>query len=96
MTIKDVILQNKDGIADFEIYESVGRGEHFPNHFHTDSCKPADFPDLDQERDRILYAVMDEEEYNDTLLANTCIEADFAEWYNNKDAKVLVIMVEPD
>lgn len=37
--------------------------------------------------------VMDEEEYSRTILANTSEYADFEQWYDDKDARVLIIMV---
>jgi hypothetical protein len=37
--------------------------------------------------------LMDEEEYANTILANSSMEADFADWYGDKDAKVLVVVL---
>ena len=31
-----------------------------------------------------------------TILANTSVLADFEDWYSDKDAKVLCIMIEPE
>lgn len=41
-----------------------------------------------------LYELMNEEEYNNTLMANGDIYADFEDWYGDKDAKVLCIMIK--
>ena len=40
--------------------------------------------------------LMDEEEYDNTLLANSCTSADFEDWYGDKDAKVLVVVLSYD
>lgn len=37
---------------------------------------------------------MDEEEYDETILANSGIKADFDDWYDDKEAKVLVIVLD--
>ena len=41
-----------------------------------------------------LYELMDEEEYNNTIMANCDIYADFEDWYGDKDAKVLCVMIK--
>lgn len=94
MTIREIM--DMYDVADVEVYESKGVGPHFPNHFHTDNCVAVENYDINQEHDRILYEVMDEEEYNQTILANTSVLADFEGWYGDKDAKVLCIMIEPE
>lgn len=73
---------------DYEIYEEWDSGHHNP--FHTDNIHPLDEVDLDM----IVtdYEVMDQDEYNNTILANTCEFADFKEWYDDADARVLVII----
>lgn len=40
--------------------------------------------------------LMNEEEYEHTLLANDCTTADFEDWYGDKDAKVLVVAISKD
>ncbi len=37
--------------------------------------------------------LMDEEEYGNTILANSSMYADFEDWYGCKDAKVLVVVL---
>ena len=41
-----------------------------------------------------FYEVMNEEEYDNSILANGEIRADFESWYGDKNAKVLCIMLE--
>jgi hypothetical protein len=36
----------------------------------------------------------DEEHYNRTILANTSISANFADWYGDNNAKVMLIVLE--
>jgi hypothetical protein len=42
------------------------------------------------------YEIMDEKDYDTSILANGCMRADFKEWYNDKNAKVLCILVEKE
>ena len=37
--------------------------------------------------------LMDEEEYDSTILANAMYDADFEDWYGDKNAKVLVVVL---
>lgn len=41
-----------------------------------------------------LYSLMDETEYNNSILANTDTYADFANWYDDKNAKVLCALIK--
>lgn len=63
---------------------------------HTDTIKSADlaFNQLHDEID-CAYYVMDEEQYNNTICAN-CEQADFDEYFDDKNAKVLVILINED
>lgn len=40
------------------------------------------------------YEIVDETGYEQTVLANTCEFADFEEWYGDKFAKVVIIIVK--
>ena len=74
---------------DWEIYEG--------DHFHTDYCSwvdlDADNVDLDEEMD-LDWEVMNQDEYNRTILANSDEIADFAETYGDADATVLCILIK--
>lgn len=91
MTIKEVKEMYKGEYADVEVYKTDEVGDHYPRHFHTDNCKAID--DYMEEAEVGLYELMDEEEYNNSILANTSERADFADWYDDKEAKVLCIML---
>lgn len=77
--------------VDVEIYQYIGR-----NHtFHGDAIKSVDLQ-LDNLPDEVEcdFSEMDEEEYNSTIMGNSCEDADFEDWYGDKDAKVLVIVLD--
>lgn len=63
---------------------------------HTDTVKFVDlaFGQLHDEID-CEYYVMDEEQYNNTICAN-CEQADFDEYFDDKNAQVLVILINED
>lgn len=85
MTVAEVkeMYKNRDYV-DMEVYTG--------DHFHTDFCKWTDEYSDDSEVKG--WSLMDEEEYNNTILANACPQADFEEWYDDKNAKVLVLLIE--
>ena len=91
MTIKEVKEMYDGEYVDVEVYEPNSRGEYYPNHFHTDNCKLTE--EFTDESKVGLYELMDEEDYEHSINANSCMETDFEEWYDNKDAKVLCIML---
>ena len=41
-----------------------------------------------------LYELMNQDDYNDTLMANCDIYADFDDLYGDKNAKILCIMIK--
>lgn len=92
MTIKEVKEMYKGQYYEIEVYEPNSRGNHYPNHFHTDNCKFTE--EFTDESEVGLYELMDEEDYNHSIMANTSDYADFEEWYGNKEAKVLCIMLK--
>ena len=98
MTIRELLEEKyiKGHYDDYEIYKYTGK----KHSIHTDSVKflyslnwynEGDFPYLDLEV--CDYRLMNEEEYNNTIEANSCDVADFETWYGNKDAVVLVIIL---
>lgn len=84
-TIRDIIKSHPD--MDWEIYEG--------DHFHTDYCSwvDPDEVDLDNEMD-LDWEVFNQEEYNNTILANSCESANFDDWYGDENAKVLCILIK--
>lgn len=100
MTVKEVIKQCEGRFDEKEIYEY--NSNRFPK-LHTDYIRGlygdtwdvevsiSDIEDVEVDS----YYLMDEDEYNTTIQANS-IYIDFNEVYGNSDAKVLVIMVSPE
>lgn len=90
MTIKE-LTETINNYDDIEVYYPLSTGRHYPNYFHTDNCKLVDnYNELSQVG---FYELMGENEYNNSLLANSDISADFADWYGSSNAKVLCIML---
>lgn len=91
MTIKEVKEKYAGKYEELEVYKAIGKGEHYPNHFHTDNCK---FTEEYSDSSEVgLYELMDEEDYNNSINANSCATTDFGEWYGSNDAKVLCVML---
>ncbi len=74
--------------TDFEVWMYKDKSKRL----HTDYIKNID-DEYDENLEVDNYYIMDEDEYNKTVLANSGEYANFEEWYDNKNAKVLVIMV---
>lgn len=48
----------------------------------------------DPEREVLSFELMTEEDYNNSILANSSETADFLTWYDDKDVKILCIAVK--
>ncbi len=96
MTLGELKKQFAGHYVELEVYVPVSKGEHYPNCFHTDNCRSAEMCSVAVTDDTEvgLYELMDEDDYNHTLLANGGETADFADWYGDKGAKVLCAMVK--
>jgi hypothetical protein len=92
MTIKEVKEMYKGQYDEIEVYEPNSRGNHYPNHFHTDNCKYTE--EYSDESEVGLYELMNEDDYEHSINANSCVTTDFEEWYDDKEAKVLCIMLK--
>lgn len=91
MTIAEIKEIYNGKYSDIEIYEANTKGQCFPNHFHTDNCNPTENY---SDNDEIAFVeLMNENDYNNSILANSEISADFDDWYGNKDAMVLCVML---
>ena len=100
MTVKEVIKQYEGKFDEKEIYEY--NSIKFPK-LHTDCIRGlygdtwdsvvsiSDIEDFQVDS----YYLMDEDEYNTTIQANS-MYIDFNDIYGNPNAKVLVIMVSPE
>lgn len=86
MKIKEIIEENKGNYYNIEVYKFNSNNKRI----HTDFINYLE--DYNTEDEVEDYVLMDEEEYDTTILANSTERANFEEWYDNKDAKVLVII----
>ena len=94
--VRDIIEMYPD-VADVEVYrEYVGNRAR---EFHTDSIKFVDgtVTGLNESTLDLYvldYRIMDEEDYHNSVEANSCNETDFEDVYGDKEAMVLVILAE--
>lgn len=90
---KNYLKSLASNCADVEIYVAIGK----IGTFHGDFIKSTDLDidNLPEKEIECVFQEMDEDEYNHSILANSCISADFGAWYDNKEAKVLVIVLFP-
>ena len=91
MTIKEIKEMYEGQYEEIEVYSALSVGKHYPDHFHTDNCKFTE--EFTDESEVGLYELMDEKDYNHSIMANASDYADFEGWYGNKEAKVLCIML---
>lgn len=90
---KEEVKKMADQAAEVEIYR-FNQTDRYVHGIHTDNtaCMDMKVDDLPDEFKGDVQ-LMDEEEYGNTILANSSISADFEDWYGDKDAKVLVVVL---
>lgn len=89
MTIKE-IMDNYDGEFNaVEVFESKNNRKSF----HTDQIQALDDSMYSLSDEVLDYELMDEEDYNNTVCANSSVS--FSDVYEDND-KVLVILVQPE
>lgn len=93
MTVSEIIEKENGNYAEVEVWQYTDKSHRLHSDFirNIDGQYAIDCYEFCEAHD---YRIMDEEEYNATVLANTSEYADFDSWYGNKDAKVLVIMID--
>lgn len=90
MTIKEVKEHYRGQYVECEIY----RFTDFTHRVHSDFISDDIEDELYNENEEVLYEeLMDEEEYGMTVIANTDTVADFADWFGDKNAQILVIIL---
>lgn len=79
--------------AEVEIYR-FNQADRFVRGIHTDNtaCLDMSIDNLPEDFTGQV-ELMDEEEYGNTILANSSMDADFEDWHGSKDAKVLVVVL---
>lgn len=93
MTVGEVKKMYAGEYVELEVYRARERGEYYPREFHTDNCYSLNDSEYSNEDEVGLCDLMGEEEYEHSILANVSDKADFTDWYGDKDAKVLCIML---
>jgi hypothetical protein len=91
--ISELLKEEISECEDIEVYTYSGE----KHNIHTDCITSLDIDITNVYCDGIDdfdFEVMDEDDYNTSVLANTGILADFKDTYGNKDAKVLVIVLK--
>lgn len=88
MTINEIKAMYSNEYTDIEVCVFTSNRHQF----HTDCIEFID----EYTDDSIVeaWSLMDENEYNSTILANSCESADFGMWYDDASAKVLVIAIK--
>lgn len=98
MTIKEIKEMFDGDYVEVEVYKPLSTGRYYPKNFHTDNCvglgDGSPSGDYTEDMKVGLYELMDEEDYNQSLLAGCDITADFEDWYGNRNAKILCIMIK--
>jgi hypothetical protein len=96
MTVKELIEeQYNDCIADYEVYAFIGKVHKIHGDFITnldEVFSEEKYQDYEVES----WEIMDEERYKNTIVANSTEEASFSHWYNDENAKVLVIVISEE
>lgn len=93
MKVSEIITFYKDQCCDYEVWQYTDDSRRV----HTDHIKNIDSIvsyDLIKDLESFDYFLIDQEEYDTTILANSCLRADFGEWYDDSDAKILVVMLD--
>jgi hypothetical protein len=89
-TIKE--LQNDTDYVEYQIYAYTDRTHREHGDFITNLNEIYSI-DFLKDKEVLHYEIMDEERYNETIFANCSESADFELWYDDKDAKVLVMFL---
>lgn len=87
MTVRELLNRKKGSYTDWEMYGAL-KDNNFE--FHTDSIRSIR-NDLDAEVK--AYEIMNEDRYDKTILANAMECANFKQWYDDKNARILVIAI---
>jgi len=95
MTIKELKEELNEQYAECEVYKSTDKHSrmfHMFDYVNLDNCSP--YGNYTEDMEVESYELMDEDEYNNSILANGEFFADFNDLYDDKNAKVLCIFVK--
>ena len=91
--LKELIDMNT--ISDVEYYRPKFQYDSMMSgNFHTDYINS--YENIGKDENILVAKTMDEEQYNNSVLVNCGIKADFEEWYGDKNATVLCVLAEKE
>lgn len=93
MTVNGLLKKFPEGIY-FEIYRRKDATYHPRNPFHGDYIQFVENAGLSSEVE--TWELMNEEDYRKSICANSSDEVNFEEWYSDKDARVLCILIKSE
>lgn len=88
--LKELLKDESKKYVDVEYYTLNNKNVN--KVIHTDTIQA--IKEVNDDMKVLDYQLMTEDDYNNTILANTCERADFGVWYDDENAKVLVVIVE--
>lgn len=92
-TIKDLCERYKGEYVEVEVFRARNGGSR-QCPFHTDYCKCIDdIEDYSEDALAKYHELMNEHDYNTSILVNNGYQLDFQELYGDSEAKVLCIML---
>ena len=86
--LKELLKKQKKEYVDIEVYKF----NSIKKSIHTDYINSVE--NYTDEYEIEDYELMNEYDYNHSILANACEEANFSEWYDDNNAIVLVIILK--
>lgn len=92
MTIKEVREICADQYVEIEFY--TRENVNYNHGWHGDFLKCVDEYDISEDTQVDDWELMDEEKYGNSIIANGDITADFNDWYGDKNAQVLCIIIK--
>ena len=91
-TVKELLDKYNGQYKEVEFYKATDN--YKSREFHGDFIEPIDDEDVPDDCEVIGFEFMDEEQYDHTVLANCSIRANFEEWYDNRTALILCVLVK--
>ncbi len=93
MKVKELIQDKNISYYDYEVYAFTDK----KHSVHSDFINNIDwYYNIEEYQDcEVSYwEVMDEKRYDESILANSSETANFGEWYDDSNAKILVIILD--
>lgn len=93
MKVKELIQEKSNSYYDYEVFAFTDKRHSV----HGDFIKNIDYDhnfEEYQDCEVSYWEIMDEKRYDESILANSCEKANFGEWYDDSNAKILVIILD--